>query len=599
MLKINPQKLAEIKQYDNPLLTKGTQTAGKSSKSFFASMMQASRSASKLDKINQDKQVRLPDDLTRDQFHVYEREIVVPRRITLEKRLVYAMKHCTDPYIRTPDLLSAPNANNYTYLHESRDDLRQYALEKLPALLSSSVLEFAFNKIGHASNDPWTDTFKPEKMNDILMRKQNRADIYNWISNSFLKLKSQAPIKDMKRKLKQRKQDAFLVYDDDVTDEEIFSPFLIIQGSCGSGKSAAVYTAMNELDGYVHEINAGQNRGRRDILANLKELCTTQSVKDTQEFHKGLVLLEDVNILFEQDKTFWQAIQEIINVSKRPIVMTCEELWNIPKSLVEFAQHDNSIVFIDDATVSKDLIIDYLWLCCLVYRCDVDRKILDEVVEDNWNGYNYDIRGSLLTCQVICQPKNDGLVHISKKTNPGKTHESLLEASKYLELNSASDLIQSRSISQIGQQLQPNEFEDIYWIDDSTNATLPFELNIGHILQSNLEFLDSSIPSPKYFINDLRYETNKFIGSRSINCTRRTTRNFALDTVGVPDTSILNYINNESLVLDVMPIARSWSRFQKSIDQIESEQLTQGKPSVKSYLKYRDFLYQSTLESTI
>lgn len=84
----------------------------------------------------------------------------------------------------------------------------------------------------------------------------------------FLKLKSQAPIKNMKQKIKQRRQESFIVYDyeDEETEEEVYSPFLILQGSCGSGKSTAVFTAMNELDGFVHEINTGQNRGRKDIL---------------------------------------------------------------------------------------------------------------------------------------------------------------------------------------------------------------------------------------------------------------------------------------------------------------------------------------------
>ena len=171
---------------------------------------------------------------------------------------------------------------------------------------------------------------------------------------------------------------------------------------------------MNELDGFVHEINTGQNRGRKDIFANLKELCTTEVVRDTKEFHRGVILLEDVNVLFEQDKTFWLVVQEVINISKRPIVLTCEEIWNIPKNLIEFAQHDESIIFMDDYVILKNLVVDYLWLCCLVYNCDVARDILVEIIDDNWNGHNFDIRGCLMNCQIMCPNRPESLTVVTR-----------------------------------------------------------------------------------------------------------------------------------------------------------------------------------------
>ena len=54
-LKVNSKHLAEIKQYDNPLITKGNKsnTKGKTGVSLFASMMQASKSATKLESMQQ------------------------------------------------------------------------------------------------------------------------------------------------------------------------------------------------------------------------------------------------------------------------------------------------------------------------------------------------------------------------------------------------------------------------------------------------------------------------------------------------------------------------------------------------------------------
>ena len=37
----------------------------------------------------------------------------------------------------------------------------------------------------------------------------------------------------------------------------------------------------------------------------------------------SLVLIEDVDVLFEEDRGFWAALEELIDTSKRPVVLTC------------------------------------------------------------------------------------------------------------------------------------------------------------------------------------------------------------------------------------------------------------------------------------
>ncbi|RCK65935.1 Telomere length regulation protein ELG1 [Candida viswanathii] len=594
-LRVNSEHLARIKQYDNPLVTRGSNGNGKSSKSFFASMMQASRTASKLEHIQHEKEINPPDPLKRCEFHVYDKsDDDTPRRISLGAR-ERRFGGVDGVFQMFPDMLAAKPQKKYRYEAQSFTDLREYALSKLPNLHKAPALEFAFSKIGQSSGtELWVDFFKPQQVNDLLVHKEVKSQIYNWISNSFPKLESQAPLKDMKQKIKQRKlqEDSFVVYDDE-TDEEIFSPFLIIQGSSGSGKSTAVHTVMNQLHGYVHEINTSQNRGRKDIYNNLKELCTTQSVKDTSEFHNGLVLLDDVNVLFEQDKTFWGTVQEIVNLSKRPIVMTCEELWNIPKSMIEFARHDESVVFMDDFAVSRKLVVDYLWLCCLVHFCDLDESVLDEIVDENWNGNAFDIRRCLMTCQALCEPRRGGITKITKSEQAAaKEVCDLAEAASILDVGSSANVISSLSKTQLKQTIQPNELDDIYWVDDhSPSSPLPYELNIGDALQTQVDNFDrdNSTPLPKFHINDLRHETKTFLGSRAkyyLHIAIKKTRTGGgsmsmLDTVGVADSSCLNHANNTAFLLDVLPVAREWSRYLKAIDQFERDNVAQGKPSIK------------------
>lgn len=239
-------------------------------------------------------------------------------------------------------------------------------------------------------------------------------------------------------------------------------------------------------------------------------------------------------------------------------------------------------------------------------------EVLVEIVDDNWNGHNYDIRGSLMQCEILCESRREDCITIMKRISPLEQQE-VVDLSEYvnlIDLNSSADIIQSLSMSQFQSTLQANELDDIYWIDDSTQTKLsPYELNIGDVLldQVSKYKLDRSTPDPVLHMNDLRHETKTFLGSRAryiLNIGLKRTRNGGgsismLETVGVSDTSCLNHVNNTSFILDILPFARNWSRYQKAIDEFETNAIAQCEPSVKQFLKYRDFSYESTLEATI
>lgn len=128
----------------------------------------------------------------------------------------------------------------------------------------------------------------------------------------------------------------------------------ILQGESGSGKSAAVYACAEELGFKIIEINAAQNRSGKSVV----ELCgeATQSTRvlhvgekdvKSKKTHKkkrrrqsegrksldkptaaplSLVLFEDVDLVFDDDKGFLCAVCSIAKHSKCPIVVTCAQL---------------------------------------------------------------------------------------------------------------------------------------------------------------------------------------------------------------------------------------------------------------------------------
>lgn len=594
--KIDPKKLAKVSYF----VTRGNNSRGKSCRSLFSEMMSASRNI-KLTPLQKVKEIS-PPIISRTEFHVFDGTL---DQITPKLR---KLVHLEDQSGTVPSLQT--KVESHPYIYETKEvDKKEYALQKLPRLQKTPPLNAIYNRLDIESEKQlWVDKFQPKSSPELVMHRDNIQLITQWINSSFEKLKAQAPVKNLNHKLKKRRLDSFIVEDE--TEEEISLPFLILQGSSGSGKSTAVYTAMKEIDGYVHEINSGMARGRKDIYNSLKELSTTQLVHDTKDTKPGLIFFEDVNILFEQDKTFWLVVQDIINVSKRPIVITCEELWNIPKNLLDFAQEDDSIIFIDDRIVSRKLVVDYLWMCCLSEGFDIGNDILGDIVDDMWNGHNYDLRGCLMSCEILCKRKLDSLVAIRKKPEESARGVSVLqEMALHCELNSCGDVYETCYESQIPQASSDNELFDIYCVDDSAKGCLPFELNIGSELQQ-LSKADQTVPAPKFTFNDLQYECQQFIGSRSKKMTpyyyqklsKRATRSnsdFTEPTTGIPETSFIYNISPTPFILDLLPFARTWQVFQTQLDIFETNALKEEKPSVKKFLQYRDFQHKSTIGGTL
>uniref|UniRef100_K3WSX3 ATPase AAA-type core domain-containing protein n=1 Tax=Globisporangium ultimum (strain ATCC 200006 / CBS 805.95 / DAOM BR144) TaxID=431595 RepID=K3WSX3_GLOUD len=151
-------------------------------------------------------------------------------------------------------------------------------------------------------------------------------------------------------------QAELFVFEDDESDEDELSDLcrlFILEGESGAGKSAAVYACAEELGFQIIEINAGQNRTGRTIVEiageatqstrvlhsgmpsaekkkqKKQKLSKKQKRKSADKptaSHLSLVLFEDVDVVFEEDKGFLTSLCAIAKHSKCPIVLTCRKL---------------------------------------------------------------------------------------------------------------------------------------------------------------------------------------------------------------------------------------------------------------------------------
>jgi len=108
----------------------------------------------------------------------------------------------------------------------------------------------------------------------------------------------------------------------------------------------------------VLEVNASSRRTGKRILKELEEATKSHRIKkskhkspferitnETQALkisQNSLILLEDIDLIFEEDEGFVSAAYQLVSNTKRPIVMTCRDTC---PHLNKMAPQQNKVYF--------------------------------------------------------------------------------------------------------------------------------------------------------------------------------------------------------------------------------------------------------------
>ena len=222
---------------------------------------------------------------------------------------------------------------------------------------------------------------------------------------------------------------------------------IVVSGPSGCGKTAAVYAVAKDLGFEVFEINASSRRSGKDVLekvgdmtrnhlvqqhkaepaAQLDDESTMQDIKSGKQgmmtsFFKmkpgdgkkkpstvpsdikpkasqpkaqkqSLILLEEVDILFEEDKQFWTSLTQLMAQSKRPFIMTCNDEALLPLQTL------NLHGIFRFSTPSAKLATDV----CLLIAANEGHALKRQAVEALYRSRGSDLRATIAELNYWCQ----------------------------------------------------------------------------------------------------------------------------------------------------------------------------------------------------
>lgn len=220
-------------------------------------------------------------------------------------------------------------------------------------------------------NSSFVDIFKPNKFNEFLVNLK--------------------PIQELRKFLLtwDEKEDYDSENSSSWQSSKGLDNFSVLTGLNGTGKTSSIYALAKDLNYQVIEINAGSRRSGKKMLQDLSEATQSHRVKNksgkmlspqdenvesSQGFSynasngaKSIILIEDAEIVFESDEGFASSLQQLINISKRPVILTTNN--RNCQHLQKFIQQ-NEIMYQRPKNV--DHIAKYLSVLCLAANYQIN-----------------------------------------------------------------------------------------------------------------------------------------------------------------------------------------------------------------------------------
>lgn len=285
---------------------------------------------------------------------------------------------------------------------------------------------------------------KKDELNDFIVNSEDEANEMDEISENE---DDWAPTgSGLQKKTVVRNGDT----SKEAKDQGRLTNAVVISGPHGCGKTATVYAIAKELGFEIFEIHSGSRRSGKDILEKVGDMTRNHLVqqhrvnpgsevaeedevsRDLKSGKQGtmtiffqktatskppikkpvgeklteapktssaksqkqsLILLEEVDILYEEDKQFWATLIGMMAQSKRPFIMTCSDESMVPLQTLNL----HGIFRFSPPPI--DLAVDL----CLLTAANEGHILRRTAVEALYKSRNNDLRSSLTELNYWCQ----------------------------------------------------------------------------------------------------------------------------------------------------------------------------------------------------
>lgn len=369
----------------------------------------------------------------RSQIYISDVESVVKR---------YSAKIESDPVDQTTSF-PIPNIRKPQQVRFSKTQLTDMARKVVTDPSHVEILAPLFDRIesftafdrNEYETQMWSSKYAPSAANFVITSDYTGINVTQWLVKKFEQLKKTPqnhtqlgllkPRKVSKRKLNDEFDDFIescyesqgdlpssppIVVESDASD---IPSFLILCGASGSGKTSSVYAAANELDAYTFEMNPSDKRSSKSLFEKLGGMGHSHLVhknkgnasQESDFKQKSVILLDEVDTLFEDDQTFWSGLDKFVETSRRPVIMTCTNPSFLPPTLIE--NHTQGFTFFYHA--STPLQMDALWLIALCEGHIIDHHALRQLVIHNKNDFRSCLNDLQFWCQMALGDRRSGL----------------------------------------------------------------------------------------------------------------------------------------------------------------------------------------------